>query len=185
MTFRARSLMCLLALVPASAFAQDAELWGYSCDHFLFGACLRIPAGMEATHSVPADFGFHVIKRDDREVLTVYEGDAPQRPAADRVPNLSFKAPGYRVSGFRTADAARARYDVYVDSDRKGVMSIHLSGTVGDASQRNELAAALGGFRVCSFRQSRSDQTLTCPRRSAWGAQLAQWLESSSEQEWR
>lgn len=174
-----------LALAPATVSAQESKLWDYSCDHFLFGACLRIPSGMAATHSVPADFGFHVVKHVDRDVLTIYEGDAPQRPSAGRSPSLSLKSPGYRLSGYRVVEAARTRYDVYIDSDRKGVMSIHLSGTAGDEAEHKELAAALGGFRMCSFRQSRSEQTLTCPRRSEWGQQLEQWLEAAPESDER
>ncbi|WP_312318363.1 hypothetical protein [Stenotrophomonas sp.] len=181
MKFHALGLACLLSLAPVGAFAQDSDLSRYSCDHFLLGACLRVPNGMSTTYSMPADYGLHVVTRGDRSVLTLYEGDAPQRPHADASSTLSLTTSGYRLFGFLTNDEGGVRYDVYVDTDRTGVMSVHLRGVVADEAQRKDLAAALGGFRMCTFKRSSRDQILTCPRRAVWGQQLAQWVQTTPD----
>lgn len=171
----------LLLLLPISASAQDQGLWGYGCDHFLYGACFRIPNDISVMHTVPADFSLHTFMREEQSVLTVYEGDAPQRATSAAAKSLELSANGYQLRGFIEHLGARSRYVVFVDSQRAGDMSLHLVGETNSPMDRKTLAAVLGGFRVCRFKQTRSDQILACPRRSDWGQQLAAWVVGSAE----
>lgn len=164
------------AIVPIPASAQDGGAWAYSCDHFLYGACLSVPTGMSVSYESPADFGIHEVLKDQRSVLLVYEGDAPQPPGPGFSIDLKMSLPGYQLSGYRTAEGESTRYDIFVTPDRSGAMPLHLIATATDASQRKDLAAAVGGFRVCSFKRNHSSQTLTCPRQSTWGKPLAEWV---------
>lgn len=167
----------VVALLPGYAYGQEATLWAYSCDHFLHGACLRVPTGMSISYESPADFGIHEVLKDQRRVLLVYEGDAPQPPSPGSSIDLKLTLPGYQLSGYRTAEGDSTRYDIFVTPDRSGAMPLHLIGTATSASQRKDLAAAVGGFRVCSFKRNHSNQTLTCPRQSVWGKPLAEWVD--------
>ena len=167
----------VVALLPGYAYGQEATLWAYSCDHFLHGACLRVPTGMSISYESPADFGIHEVLKDQRRVLLVYEGDAPQPPSPGSSIDLKLTLPGYQLSGYRTAEGDSTRYDIFVTPDRSGAMPLHLIGTATGASQRKDLAAAVGGFRVCSFKRNHSNQTLTCPRQSVWGKPLAEWVD--------
>lgn len=170
-----------MAFVPGYACGQEAAIWGHSCDHLLYGACLRVPAGMSISYESPADFGIHDVLKDQRSVLLVYEGDAPQPPSPGSSIDLKLTLPGYQLSGYRTAEGDSTRYDIFVKPDRSGVMPLHLIGTATGASQRKDLAAAVGGFRVCSFKRNHSSQTLTCPRQSVWGKPLAEWVDGLPE----
>lgn len=171
----------VIALVSGYAYGQEANLWGYSCDHFLYGACLRVPTGMSVSYDSPADFGIHDVLEDQRSVLLVYEGDAPQQPSPGSSIDLKLTLPGYQLSGYRTPDGDSTRYDIFVKPDRSGGMPLHLIATAAGASQRKALAAAVSGFRVCSFKRNHSSQTLTCPRQSAWGKPLAEWVDGVPE----
>lgn len=171
----------VVALVPGYAYGQEATLWGYSCDHFFQGACLRVPTGMSVSYASPADFGLHEVLRDHRRVLLVYEGDAPQQPSPGSSLDLKLSLPGYQLSGYRAPEGDSTRYDIFVTPDRSGVMPLHLIARTTGASQRKELAAAVGGFRVCSFKRNHSSQTLTCPRQSVWGKTLAEWVDGVPE----
>ncbi len=172
----ARLLLLVLLMCPPASFAQSGALWNYSCDHFMYGACLRVPSGMSLTYEVPADFGLHRIDSGGREVLTVYEGNAPQRPAKGSVPEINLRQGGYTVTGSRSEEGERVRYEVFVRQDKRDTPALHLVAAVADADERLQLAAVLGGFRGCSFRRSQDSQTLVCPRKSPWGEQLAEWV---------
>ncbi|MCW6027776.1 hypothetical protein K4043_07100 [Stenotrophomonas sp. SRS1] len=168
-------------MIPFAASAQDGGVWAYSCDHFLYGACLRVPTGMSISYESPADFGIHEVLKEQRRVLLVYEGDAPQPPSPGSSIDLKLTLPDYQLSGYRTAEGDSTRYDIFVKPGRSGVMPLHLIGTATGASQRKDLAAAVGSFRVCSFKRNHSSQTLTCPRQSVWGKPLAEWVDGLPE----
>ena len=171
--YRCVSLIAVLA--PLSSSAQDANLWAYSCDHFLHGACLRIPSGMSVNYEAPADFGLHRVQVEGREVVLVYEGDAPGRRPADTQADLKLTAPGYQLYAFKVSEGKSVRYDLHVSSAKSEVMPLHLVARTTGAVEQAALAAVLGGFRVCSFKRNRTDQTLVCPRRSMWGQALSEW----------
>ena len=46
----------MLSWIALTLAAGSADLWSYGCDHFLYGACLRVPTGMSVTYEAPADF---------------------------------------------------------------------------------------------------------------------------------
>lgn len=171
-----RKWMLLLFLLPISALAQDQNLWAYGCDHFLYGACFRVPNDIAVTHTIKADFGLHTFMHGKQSVLTAYEGDAPSRAPSDPTKSLELRADGYHLRGFIEDRPGSSRYIVFVDSDRKGDMKIHLTGETNGPDDRAILAAILGGFRVCRFKQTRNDQILACPRRSDWGQRVAAWV---------
>ena len=169
-------LTFFLLFHPIEASAQDRNLWTYRCDHFLHGACLRLPNGTSAKHSVPADFSLHEIDRDGRRILTIYEGDAPERPSSTVSAEVEWVKNGYRLTGFRETVGLITRYSVYITSTRESDRSLHLSGEVGNESQKEDLARTLGGLRLCRFKVSRTEQMLACPRQAEWGRQLAEWV---------
>lgn len=182
MTVCRRTVLAVLMLLPVPVLAQDAGLWGYGCDHYLHGACIRLPNGMAVGHQVPADFDLHTLTSNGREVLTIYEGDAPQRPSSSAVPDIALEIAGHRLRGYKTVGGDSVTYDVYVDSVRPGDMVLHMRGVTHDADQQKDLAAALGGFRVCNFKKSQHHDTLVCPRRGPWGAQLGGWVVAEQSQ---
>lgn len=165
----ARILVFFAFLCPLTSWAQESGLWSYSCDHFLYGACLRVPTGMSVTYEAPVDFGVHRVRRDDREVALIYEGDAPEKPASGSTPDLRFTDGGYVVSGYARAEGRSTRYDVYVRPGSFGAGSLHIRGSAATADELASLAAVVGGFRICNFQQSKRSQTLTCPRRASGG----------------
>jgi len=169
-------MMIFLLVLSFTAPAQDRDLWSYSCDHFLFGACLRLPNGTSAGHVVPADFSLHDVRRDGREILTIYEGDAPERVPSSASPEIELISNGYRLQGFRDTVGSTTRYNVYIKSQRKSDMSVHISGEVGSESEKDDLARTIGGFRLCRFKVGGTEQVLVCPRRAQWGRQLAEWI---------
>lgn len=163
------------ALIPLPSLAQESNLWSYSCDHFLHGSCLRIPHGMSVTYEAPADFGLHRVHSDGREVVMVYEGDAPSRPPAG-VPDVTLGMSGHLLHALKVREAGGVRYDLHVSSSVSDAMSLHLTGQTTNAAEQAALAAVLGGFRICSFKRNRTAQRLVCPRRSAWGQALSTWV---------
>lgn len=171
----------LLFLLPVSASAQDQGLWAYGCDHFLYGACFRIPNDISVTHTVPVDFGLHTFMREGHGVLTVYEGDAPGGAPSALAQSLELKGNGYHLRGYIQHQGQSSRYVVIVDSARAGDMTLNLSGETNSLNDKNILAAILGGFRVCRFKQTRNDQVLACPRSSDWGQRLASWVIGARE----
>lgn len=176
-------MMIFLSVLSFTASAQDRDLWSYSCDHFLFGACMRLPSGTSASHVVPADFSLHGVRRDGREILTIYEGDTPERVPSSASPEMELISNGYRLQGFRDTVGSTTRYNVYIKSTRMSDMSVHIAGEVGSESAKDDLARTIGGFRLCRFKVGRTEQALVCPRRAEWGRQLAEWVVSDSRGE--
>lgn len=166
-----------------SSAAQDRDLWSYSCDHFLFGACVRLPSGTSAGQVVPSDFSLHDVRRDGRQIMTIYEGDAPARVPSSASPEIELIGNGYSLQGFRDTVGTTTRYNVYVKFPRKSDMSIHISGEVGSEAEKDGLARTIGGFRICRFKVGRTEQALVCPRRAEWGPQLAEWIIGDSRHE--
>ena len=175
-----RILVFFAFLCPLTSWAQESGLWSYSCDHFLYGACLRVPTGMSVTYEAPVDFGVHRVRRDDREVALIYEGDAPEKPASGSTPDLRFTDGGYAVSAYARAEGRSTRYDVYVRPGSSGAGSLHIRGAAATADELAGLAAVVGGFRICNFQRSKHSQTLICPRRAEWGPRLSEWVVRAS-----
>lgn len=169
----------MLSWIALTLAMGPANLWSYSCDHFLYGACVRVPTGMSVTYEAPVDSGLHLIRHDSKEVALIYEGDAPEKPAGS-TPDLRFTDGGYAVSGYVRSEEHSTRYDVYVRPGSSGAGSLHIRGSAATADELASLAAVVGGFRVCNFQQSKRAQTLTCPRRAEWGQRLSEWVMRAS-----
>lgn len=170
----------MLSWIALTLAAGSADLWSYGCDHFLYGACLRVPTGMSVTYEAPIDFGLHRVRRGDREVALIYEGDAPEKPVPGSTPDLRFTDGGYAVSAYARAEGRSTRYDVYVRPGSSGAGSLHIRGAAATADELAGLAAVVGGFRICDFQRSKHSQTLTCPRRAEWGPRLSEWVVRAS-----
>ncbi|WP_286040862.1 MULTISPECIES: hypothetical protein [unclassified Stenotrophomonas] len=138
---------------------------------------------MSVTYEAPVDFGVHRVRREDREVALIYEGDAPERPAPGSTPELRFTESGFAVSGYAKAEGRSTRYDVYVRPSVSGAGSLHIRGAAATADELASLATVVGGFRICSFQQSKRSQTLICPRRAEWGQRLSEWVMRASTRE--
>ncbi len=175
-----RSGDSMLSWIALTLSMGPANLWSYSCDHFLYGACMRVPTGMSVTYEAPVDFGLHRIRHEGREVALIYEGDAPEKPASGSTPDLRFADGGYVVSGYARAEGGSTRYDVYVRPGSSGAGSLHIRGSAATSDELASLAAVVGGLRICNFQQSKRSQTLTCPRHAEWGPRLSEWVMRSS-----
>ncbi|CRD46023.1 hypothetical protein BN126310140 [Stenotrophomonas thermophila] len=91
----------MLSWIALTLAMGPANLWSYSCDHFLYGARVRVPTGMSVTYEAPVDFGLHRIRRDGRDVALIYEGDAPEKPVPGSTPDLRFTDGGICRVGIR------------------------------------------------------------------------------------
>lgn len=173
MIITGRFIFALLALVPLNVNAQRSELWRYGCDYFMYGACLRVPNGMSVSYENPADYSIHRVRSGAGDVLTIYEGDSPQRPSQGLIPKLELTRLGSSVSVYERELDGRNYYDVYINSKSSGTGSVHLSAITSTLGERDELAVVLGGLRTCRFKRNATADTLMCPSRGEWGKDLA------------
>lgn len=174
------SLLAALSMSVWPAAAQDAELWLYTCDHFLGSACLRLPNFMSVSYEVPTGFGLHQVSAKSGMSLTLYEGDARSRSISEDAPSLSFSADGREVTGYhQSKGTGREVVDVVVLQGGSGKGAVHLHVLIESEAQRADAARVLAGFRPCRLRISRRETTQSCPRVSSIGERLAAWLMAS------
>ncbi len=131
----------MLSWIALTLAMGPANLWSYSCDHFLYGACVRVPTGMSVTYEAPVDSGLHLIRHDSKEVALIYEGDAPKsrKHAGSAFNGRRICRVGIRKVGRTFHPVRRLRSARIV-----GAGSLHIRGSAATADELASLAAVVG-----------------------------------------